>query len=310
VPAPTPPDFTAGGAIPRRLFFYNAGFLRQPRLRRILTLAGHDLRLGVPQDGDGVVVWGRSPYAARGEAVAARCGVPVVRLEDAFLRSLRPGRMGDAPLGLMIDGLGVHFDSAAPSALERILLRHPFDNTNLMTRARDGMARIQALDLSKYNIHRADAPLPRPGYVLVVDQTRGDASITHSGASAHSFADMLVAAQEENPGARIVIKTHPETALGLRPGHYGAEHLSDRVSLCAAPVSPWALLDGGGRGLYRVVATGLRGHSGRAPPAGLWPALLCRLGPDRGPHPGCPPGPRPVAGPDFCRRDDPGPHMV
>ena len=244
MPAPTPPDFTAGGAIPRRLFFYNAGFLRQPRLRRILTLAGHDLRLGVPQDGDGVVVWGRSPYAARGEAVAARCGVPVVRLEDAFLRSLRPGRMGDAPLGLMIDGLGVHFDSAAPSALERILLHHPFDNTNLMTRARDGMARIQALDLSKYNIHRADAPLPRPGYVLVVDQTRGDASITHSGASAHSFADMLVAAQEENPGARIVIKTHPETALGLRPGHYGAEHLSDRVSLCAAPVSPWALLAG------------------------------------------------------------------
>lgn len=234
----------AGATIPRRLFFYNAGFLRQPRLSRILALAGHELRLGLPVDGDGVVVWGRSPYAARGEAVAARRGVPVVRLEDAFLRSLRPGRMGDAPLGLMIDGLGVHFDSAAPSALERILLRHPFDDSNLMTRARDGMARIQALDLSKYNMHHAEAPLPRPGYVLVVDQTRGDASIAHAGATAQSFAEMLVAAQEENPGARIVIKTHPETALGLRPGHYGAEQLSNRVSLCADPVSPWALLAG------------------------------------------------------------------
>ena len=69
------PQGKAVGDIPRRLFYYNAGFLRQPRLRRILTLAGHELRLGLPSAGDGVVVWGRSPYAARGEAVAAKRGV-------------------------------------------------------------------------------------------------------------------------------------------------------------------------------------------------------------------------------------------
>ncbi|NEY90576.1 capsular polysaccharide biosynthesis protein [Rhodobacteraceae bacterium KMS-5] len=234
----------AGGAIPRRLCYYNAGFLRQSRLRRILTLAGHDLRLGRPGPEDGIVVWGRSPYAARGEAVAARTGLPLVRVEDAFLRSLRPGRLGDAPLGLMIDGLGVHFDSSCPSALERILLRHPFDDSNLMTRARDGIARLQALDLSKYNLHQADAPLPKPGYVLVVDQTRGDASIAHAAAGPQTFAEMLIAALDENPGARIVVKIHPETALGLRAGHFGPETLSDRISLCSDPVSPWALLDG------------------------------------------------------------------
>lgn len=237
-------DKAAEGAIPRRLCYYNAGFVRQPRLRRILQLAGHELRLGLPGPEDGVVVWGRSPHAHRGEAMAVRHQVPLVRVEDAFLRSLRPGRMGDPPMGLLIDGLGVHFDSARPSALERILLRHPFDNSNLMSRARDGIARLQALDLSKYNIHQTDAPLPRPGYVLVVDQTRGDASILHAGARAQTFAEMLVLAQEENPGARIVIKTHPETVLGLRPGHYGAAHLSERISLCADPVSPWALLQG------------------------------------------------------------------
>lgn len=239
-----PIQTAAEGQIPRRLCYFNAGFLRQPRLRRILGLAGHELRLGLPGPNDGVVVWGRSPYAARGEAVAARRAVPLVRVEDAFLRSLRPGRMGDAPMGLMIDGLGVHFDASHPSQLERILMRDPFDNSNLMTRARDGIARIQALDLSKYNMHMVSAPLPRAGYVLVIDQTRGDASITHSGATAQTFADMLVLAHEENPGARIVIKTHPETALGLRPGHYGPQHLSDRVSLCTDPVSPWALLQG------------------------------------------------------------------
>lgn len=238
-----PIQTAAEGTVPRRLCYFNAGFLAQPRLRRILALAGHELALGMPGPGDGVVVWGRSPYAARGEAVAARRNVPLVRIEDAFLRSLRPGRLGDAPLGLLIDGLGVHFDASGPSALERILLRDPFDDSNLMSRARDGIARIQALDLSKYNMHQPEVAPPRPGYVLVIDQTRGDASIRHSGAS-QTFAEMLVLAQEENPGARIVLKTHPETALGLRAGHYGAEHLSDRISLCADPVSPWALLQG------------------------------------------------------------------
>ncbi|TKA94426.1 hypothetical protein FAZ78_22430, partial [Cereibacter changlensis] len=45
--SPTFPEATAAGEIPRRLVFRNAGFLRQPRLRRILALAGHELRLGL-----------------------------------------------------------------------------------------------------------------------------------------------------------------------------------------------------------------------------------------------------------------------
>ncbi|OYU39479.1 MAG: beta-3-deoxy-D-manno-oct-2-ulosonic acid transferase [Pseudorhodobacter sp. PARRP1] len=240
----TTPDSQAAGTIPRRLFYYNAGFLRQPHLRRMLALAGHELHLGLPGPQDGVVVWGRSPFARRGEAVAARYKVPLVRVEDAFLRSVRPGRLGDAPLGLLIDRLGVHFDSATPSTLERILSTHPLDDSNLLTRARDGIARIRALDLSKYNLHLDTTPLPAPGYVLVVDQTAGDASIRHSGASAARFTEMLATAQAEHPNARIVIKTHPETQLGLRRGHFSAADQTDRISLLTTPVSPWALLQG------------------------------------------------------------------
>jgi len=45
------PDTEAAGAPrSRRLFVYNGGFLTQPRLRRILTLAGWELRLGWPAD--------------------------------------------------------------------------------------------------------------------------------------------------------------------------------------------------------------------------------------------------------------------
>ncbi|MDZ4394491.1 capsular polysaccharide biosynthesis protein, partial [Cypionkella sp.] len=193
---------------------------------------------------NGVVAWGRSPYAQRGEAIAARYNVPLVRIEDAFLRSIRPGRMGDRPLGLLIDGQGVHFDSATPSTLEAILSKHPLDDSNLLTRSRDGIARIRALDLSKYNLHHIDAPLPTPGYVLVVDQTVGDASIRHSGANVARFAEMLATAQIEHPGARIVIKSHPETQLGLRHGHYTTADQTDLIQLLTTPVSPWALLEG------------------------------------------------------------------
>ncbi|MEI2685461.1 MAG: capsular polysaccharide biosynthesis protein [Cypionkella sp.] len=233
----------AAGALPRRLYYYNAGFLRDRRLRRILQLAGPDLRLGLPGPEDGVVVWGRSPYARRGETVAARRNVPVVRIEDALLRSIRPGRMGDAPIGLMIDGLGVHFDSSAPSALEIILATNAFDDSALLQRARDGIERLRVLDLSKYNLH-TDTPCPAPGYVLVIDQTLGDASIRHSGASATTFREMLTQAQLDHPAARIVIKTHPETQNGLRAGHFGPAVAVGRISLCSGPVSPWALLEG------------------------------------------------------------------
>ncbi|MFT4149949.1 MAG: capsular polysaccharide biosynthesis protein [Paracoccaceae bacterium] len=240
----TLPDSNAKAAgIPRRLFFYNGGFLNA-RLRRILTLAGHEVRIGLPAPGDGVIVWGRSPHSGRGEAIAARRAVPLVRAEDCFLRSIRPGRAGGAPIGLMLDPLGVHFDSAAPSTLERILATDPLDDAHLLGRAREGMARMQALDLSKYNLHDPDLPLPAPGYVLVIDQTRGDASIRHGGASATTFTEMLVAAATDHPTARIVIKTHPETAAGLRPGHFGPADARGRISLLSDPVSPLRLLEG------------------------------------------------------------------
>jgi capsular polysaccharide export protein len=64
-------DGAAGEGIPRRLFVYSGGFLRQRRLRRILALAGHELRLGWPGRGDGVAVWGRRGPAARGAGEGA-----------------------------------------------------------------------------------------------------------------------------------------------------------------------------------------------------------------------------------------------
>ena len=241
----------AGPEKDRRLFVYNGGFLTQRRMRRILQLAGHSLHLGLPRAGDAVAVWGNSPTAHRGLSVAQKRGVPVVRVEDAMLRSLFPGRAGEPPLGLLIDHKGLHFDPRQPSDLETLLATHPLDDTALLDRARGCTARIQEAHLTKYTAFSVDTPPPDPGYVLVIDQTRGDASVTASGADRSRFLEMLVFAQQENPGARIVIKTHPETAKGYRPGHFGPQDENARITLLPDPISPWVLFEGAVR-VYTV----------------------------------------------------------
>ena len=236
----------AGGSlagVPRRLYHQNLSFLRNRRLHRMLQLAGHDLRFGLPGPGDGVLVWGRSPTAWRGEALATRRGVPLVRVEDAFLRSVHPGRAGgEAPLGLIFDPVGVHFDSSQPSRIERILEYINFQNSNILDEVSSLVDCLIHTDLSKYNNHDPSLTVPEPGFVLIVDQTAGDASIRHSGASPDTFRTMLATALRDYPTARIVIRTHPETALGVRPGHFGPGDAGGRVSLLTAPVSPHRLL--------------------------------------------------------------------
>ncbi len=227
-----------------QLYVYNGGFLTQPRIRRILDLAGYDIRLGAPGPDDAVGVWGQSPTAPRGEAVAARRDAPVIRVEDAFLRSVGLGRDGDVPIGLHIDRRGVHFDPSTPSDLEILLAEDPLDDTALLDRARAGIAAMKSAHLSKYNAFDPGLPVPEPGYVLVIDQTRKDASIKASGADSNTFREMLYYAQTEHPNARILIKTHPETVAGHRTGYFGPTDVTDRISLCDQPVSPWAVLEG------------------------------------------------------------------
>lgn len=241
---------SAGGS--QTLWCTAPGLWMPGQVRQILTQAGlvpRPMAMGFgPKAGDLVGVWGHSPLAAKAETIAQSRQAQVIRIEDAFLRSIAPGRAKrrkDGPLGLMIDLQGgVHFDPTRPSDLENILSQHPLDDTALLDRAREGMARLQSRQISKYNSHDPMLPPPPPGYVLVIDQTRDDASIRLSGAGWGTFREMLFQAQDDHPGQRIVIRSHPESIAGLREGHFTPEDCRDGISLCVEPVSPHALLDG------------------------------------------------------------------
>ncbi|MGR3466519.1 MAG: capsular polysaccharide export protein, LipB/KpsS family, partial [Shimia sp.] len=223
------------------LHVYNGGFLTQSGTRRILSAAGYDIRVGWPRHGGHVGIWGASPTAHRGLRVAARTGAQVVRIEDAWLRSVLPGRDGGVwatPHGLLIDHSGAHFDARHPSDLETLLNAAPEPDAH---RAEDVVALLRHADLSKYNAYDRDTPVPEPGFVLVVDQTAGDASLRASGADRAAFQAMLAQARAAHPDRRIVVKSHPETTRGHRVGHFTAADLDARTILLTEAVSPWRL---------------------------------------------------------------------
>ena len=228
----------------RKLFYYNGGFLRQKRVRRILSLAGYELTLGLPDRGDMVAVWGQSPNQYRGQWIAKKRKAGLLRVEDAFLRSVQPGRAGDPPLGLILDRSGCHFDASYPCDLENILRHDPLKDTDLLCRAEQTIMRIRDNHISKYNAFETTQSPPAPGYVLVIDQTFGDAALRASGAGKAEFKAMLAAARREHPDANIIIKSHAETILGHRRGYFSAADATDTIRLLATPISPWQLFDG------------------------------------------------------------------
>ncbi|HSW17888.1 MAG TPA: glycosyltransferase [Ramlibacter sp.] len=179
----------------------------------------------------GVLAWGRKPSALRAVQWARQHQLPVMRLEDGFLRSFGAGDRYP-PLSLVMDDVGIYYDSTTPSALEN-LLNGP---TDLLAGIQHDVARARALllehGLSKYNHAppwRSD-PAPGARKVLVVDQTRGDVSVTLGGADAGTFNRMLAAARAENPGATVVVKTHPDVAAG-RKGGYLTEVMPDESTV-------------------------------------------------------------------------------
>lgn len=245
---PTPPPDTASASTDplagwRRAVVHGGGVARVGNLPALL--AGLSL---VPRtqadraDVDGVLAWGRKPSAHRAEAWARERGLPLIRLEDGFLRSIGLGP-DEAPLSIVVDDLGIYYDAGHPSRLEQLVA---------MPLGEAAHRRAQALALqwrearaSKYNAAREAPGLVDEGDVLVVDQTFGDASIAFGAATPASFTRMLEAALDEHPRARVRLKVHPDVIAGRKRGHFAqlGPGAAARVTLLAAPAHPCGLLE-------------------------------------------------------------------
>lgn len=95
-----------------------------------------DLALKKGLDKESVIfVWGRKEFSAL-ESYAKTNAIPLVRVEDGFIRSLALGSDLTRPFSLVFDDRGIYFDSTAPSRLEEILQNTQFSH-EILEEAKD-----------------------------------------------------------------------------------------------------------------------------------------------------------------------------
>ena len=98
--------------------------------------------------GGAVAVWPSRISAAMARQAEAR-GVPLVRVEDGFVRSVGLGSNLVPPASVTVDRLGIHYDPGRPSDLETLLAGADFPAA-LLARAAQLREAILAAGISKY----------------------------------------------------------------------------------------------------------------------------------------------------------------
>lgn len=194
----------------------------------------------LPLKGNTILGWGLKWSGQRAMSLAACHRRAFFLVEDGFLRSI--GRH-DLAMSLVLDGKGIFYDCTKPSDLE-CFTQNKLSQFEIK-RARSLIEMWRSQRLSKYNAERdVSEPLPSP-YILVCDQTFGDASIRHGGANVQSFHGMLEAALAEYPEHRIVLKIHPDVMTNSKKGHFDLDALAknNRIKIISDPVHPSKLIE-------------------------------------------------------------------
>ena len=193
-----------------------------------------------PADAPVQVGWG---YRPSGRA-AVRKGGHLLLLEDAFVRSLRPGH-GGAVYGLIADSQGIHYGANGKSDLLHALESGKpcgWMNPGNVGDPAQLMARFREIGASKYNWFPGEyrgEPLPDEPGILVVDQSRGDASIRHGGLTVADFGRMLRAALDECEGTPVYVRAHPDHLFRKKHSCFPPALLTDtRVKLLSPDLSP------------------------------------------------------------------------
>jgi capsular polysaccharide export protein len=169
--------------------------------------------------GGTIAVWAaREP--ADLAAAAAEAGIPVVRIEDGFVRSVGLGANFTPAASIVLDQSGIYFDPTKPSDLEHILQETNF-GTALVERSRRLIQTLVTRGITKYNtgadMPRIDAPDGRRK-LFVPGQVEDDRSVATGGAGIYRNIDLLQRVRSLNPDAFVIYKPHPDVDAGHRLG--------------------------------------------------------------------------------------------
>ncbi|MEO9529718.1 hypothetical protein [Roseibium sp.] len=213
---------------------YGAQYWNHPSIEATFTGTGggvrfHETQAGAieaaREDGGRILSWaGRTDTAFEAECTARE--VPLLRIEDGFLRSVGLGAGLARGAMLAVDDLGIYYDPSRPSRLEKLLNDHDLTEAERQ-RGVTLVDLISRTRVSKYNFGKArryDFPSGATK-ILVPGQVADDAAIRKSLSRTIDCAntpnvnlDLLRLARERNPGAYLVFKPHPDVETGLRKG--------------------------------------------------------------------------------------------
>ncbi|AXB80687.1 capsule biosynthesis protein [Novosphingobium sp. P6W] len=204
-------------------------FLWHPqRPLRIVSASARALSIARKADGGtggAVAIWPSrvSPALTRN---ARAQGTALVQVEDGFVRSVGLGVDLVPPSSVVVDALGIHFDPAGPSDLEKIL-----NNTEtpprLLERAAALRETIVAAGISKYSAGTVSSvPERQPGkrLILVPAQVADDMSVIAGGGELVARAglganlELLRRVRAAEPDAEIWFRPHPDVDAGHRKG--------------------------------------------------------------------------------------------
>lgn len=256
----------------RTAYCFSDGITKAPYWRQLLDVGQARVigrRKPRGQNGELLVDWGNK-RREKALALQQKTGLPLLRLEDGFIRSLGLGVEGSVPYSLVVDDIGIYYDANQASRLECLLNGDvippsgiaaldkpslPLQDPALLVRARRCIDLICQHGISKYN-NLPDRVLGAKSRrrLLLVDQTAGDLSVSGGLASADSFQKMLEDALNESDSPEIIIKTHPDVVAGKKQGYLAPQQVTDnnvtdnnvtdnnRLHWVAEAVNPYALL--------------------------------------------------------------------
>lgn len=213
-------------------------------------------KLALPADV--VLAWGRKDTAEVALEYASKRSLPVWFLEDGWIRTASEQAHSRRCYSILLDSDGVYYDSTKPSKIENYLnqsdeqLSLSCDSETLSYAASCREILVQN-NISKYNFCPTRVPaitqalngkpdglgsVELEEFVLVADQTRDDASVRFGAMDESAFKRMLDCAIDENPGIKVIVRTHPDVVAGRRKGYLSDYANSLGVDLVAGDDNP------------------------------------------------------------------------
>ncbi|GAB1668842.1 capsular polysaccharide biosynthesis protein [Mannheimia haemolytica] len=193
-------------------------FFNLPQCRLHFVRSLNSLKKRPLADNAKILVW--SNGKADVLQFAQQNNIPLLRMEDGFIRSVGLGANLVAPISLVVDDLGIYFNAENPSRLEQILLEAEDFSENDLSYAEALRQKLVATHIGKYNVGSGEVQVNAQGkkIILVPGQVEDDASIKSGSPQIKRNLDLLKKVRELNPSAYIIYKPHPDVVSGNRVG--------------------------------------------------------------------------------------------